>query len=188
MATHYLPLHQIFIFQHTLTYPIYPPPCRFNTATRRWLVAALNQAQTAAQFQHAAARRRLQRVFIAAAVVHIVSTHSHPKLAGPLPSDNRRSWCFNTQHPEGGWQIRLRDNIKNVPVSTHSHPKVAGGQQNKQQSGMMVSTHSRLKAAGYTFMRTMSQLPVSTHSRLKAAGAGAVGKRPENTLFQHTAA
>ena len=148
VATHYLPLHQIFIFQYTLIYPIYPPPCRFNTATRRWLVAALNQAQTAAQFQHAAARRRLQRVFIAAAVVHIVSTHSHPKLAGPLPSDNRRSWCFNTQHPEGGWQIRLRDNIKNVPVSTHSHPKVAGGQQNKQQSGMMVSTHSRPKAAG----------------------------------------
>ena len=59
VATHYLPLHQIFIFQHTLTYPIYPPPYRFNTATRRWLVAALNQAQTAAQFQHAAARRWL---------------------------------------------------------------------------------------------------------------------------------
>ena len=183
MATHYLPLHQIFIFQHTLTYPIYPPPCRFNTATRRWLVAALNQAQTAAQFQHAAARRRLQRVFIAAAVVHIVSTHSHPKLAGPLPSDNRRSWCFNTQHPEGGWQIRLRDNIKNVPVSTHSHPKVAGGQQNKQQSGMMVSTHSRLKAAGKHAKCAYRSTLVSTHSRLKAAGTSAPITAPAVPCF-----
>ena len=104
VATHYLPLHQIFIFQYTLIYPIYPPPCRFNTATRRWLVAALNQAQTAVQFQHAAARRRLQRVFIAAAVVHIVSTHSHPKVAG-------------------GQQNKQQSGMM---VSTHSRPKAAG--------------------------------------------------------------
>ena len=104
MATHYLPLHQIFIFQHTLTYPIYPPPYRFNTATRRWLVAALNQAQTAAQFQHAAARRWLANPIYP------------PPQRKPFQHTATRRWLAHC----------LRHGHRRLPVSTHSHPKVAG--------------------------------------------------------------
>ena len=103
-ATHYLPSHQIFIFQHTLTYPTCPPPYRFNTATRRWLVAYLFQMARIRAFQHAAARRRLGREYDPA----------HDALCG-----------FNTQPPESGWLMPL-GGFDTRAVSTHSHPKVAG--------------------------------------------------------------
>ena len=127
VATHYLPLHQIFIFQHTLTYPIYPPPCRFNTATRRWLVAALNQAQTAAQFQHAAARRRLGRYCFKCWGFVVVSTHSRPKAAGWRRA-MRRCWRAKFQHTAARRRLVksfTKDGIE-YNVSTHSRPKAAG--------------------------------------------------------------
>ena len=67
------------------TYPICPPPCRFNTTPRRLLVAYLFKMARIKAFQHTAARRRL---------VHISFTHfSHIR--------------FNTQPPEGGWAAAL---------------------------------------------------------------------------------
>ena len=56
-----------------------------------------------------------------------VSTHSRPKAAGVNHSYvKRRTCCFNTQPPEGGWlpenDLLLRFNA----VSTHSRPKAAG--------------------------------------------------------------
>ena len=126
VATHYLPLHQIFIFQYTLIYPIYPPPCRFNTATRRWLVAYLFKMARIRAFQHTAARRRLGHVLYRVRRTRHVSTHSRPKAAGARlnkytgtkkfqhTAARRRlevvylfpshpTSCFNTQPPEGGW-------------------------------------------------------------------------------------
>ena len=36
-----------------------------------------------------------------------VSTHSRPKAAGTALSDGLRDYsCFNTQPPEGGWQVK----------------------------------------------------------------------------------
>ena len=124
-ATHYLPSHQIFIFQHTLTYPTCPPPYRFNTATRRWLVAYLFQMARIRAFQHTAARRRL-----------------------PYPVCERiRRRRFNTQPPEGGWDA-IRDLINALWVSTHSRPKAAGCPARQAAKLAGVSTHSRPKAAG----------------------------------------
>ena len=42
------------------TYPICPPPCRFNTTPRRLLVAYLFKMARIKAFQHTAARRRLE--------------------------------------------------------------------------------------------------------------------------------
>ena len=55
-------------------------------------------------FQHTAARRRLALNLVAAALRSAVSTHSRPKAAGLVISDNPR---YRT-------------------VSTHSRPKAAG--------------------------------------------------------------
>ena len=68
---------------------------------------------------------------------------------------------FNTQPPEGGWQ--LAENIQN---------KIAH-----------VSTHSRLKAAGKRFFINHVLKKVSTHSRLKAAGAILVRLFPPPRCF-----
>ena len=146
-ATHYLPSHQIFIFQHTLTYPTCPPPYRFNTATRRWLVAYLFQMARIRAFQHTAARRRLP--YPVCERIRRRRFNTQPPEGGwriRLPSFVQRSgfntqppeggWgrycpisatgaCFNTQPPEGGWDA-IRDLINALWVSTHSRPKAAG--------------------------------------------------------------
>ena len=114
MATHYLPLHQIFIFQYTLIYPIYPPPCRFNTATRRWLVAALNQAQTAAQFQHAAALP----------LNTLVSTHSRPKALATGVDLIQIDLVSTHSRPKAAASVLCACSSLML-VSTHSRPKAA---------------------------------------------------------------
>ena len=55
-----------------------------------------------------------------------VSTHSRPKAAGGgIWGYTGDIWGFNTQPPEGGWQIRKTKATTNT-VSTHSRPKAAG--------------------------------------------------------------
>ena len=86
------------------TYPICPPPCRFNTTPRRLLVAYLFKMARIKAFQYTAARRRLETA----------------KRRSALCS------CFNTQPPEGGWAIIGTAPSGAVNVSTHSRPKAAG--------------------------------------------------------------
>ena len=83
-----------------------------------------------------------------------VSTHSRPKAAG-------KSWLakkygrlgFNSQPPEGGWQIFQADFGRRQTVSTHSRPKAAGLQAINLTVIKHVSTHSRPKAAGSAFAK-----------------------------------
>ena len=57
-------------------------------------------------FQHTAARRRLGAYEAGFTLSGSVSTHSRPKAAGRAGRGNlRRDWRFNTQPPEGGWNI-----------------------------------------------------------------------------------
>ena len=144
-------------------------------------------------FQHTAARRRLDWALFLNALGLLVSTHSRPKAAGPLPvTENRTDYCFNTQPPEGGWPSSFNNvaplvwfqhtaarrrlvtacafNAFDVRVSTHSRPKAAGNFPKGIASIWRVSTHSRPKAAGHSRRRINSVLSVSTHSRPKAAG------------------
>ena len=77
-----------------------------------------------------------------------VSTHSRLKAAGGgRAGSGICHYGFNTQPPEGGWDI-------SEFFSGFTH----------------VSTHSRLKAAGLIWARWLLRVSVSTHSRLKAAG------------------
>ena len=80
--------------------------------------------------------------------------------------------CFNTQPPEGGWDIFTGRRCQ-FGVSTHSRPKAAGFGLAVDTIGCVVSTHSRPKAAGSQFTDRQTQRGVSTHSRPKAAGQGA---------------
>ena len=58
-------------------------------------------------FQHTAARRRLVAGLAAVVAKLFVSTHSRPKAAGAgiYRQDPRNRKSFNTQPPEGGWQV-----------------------------------------------------------------------------------
>ena len=104
-----------------------------------------------------------------------------------------RIWrCFNTQPPEGGWDVFNALEAHSI-VSTHSRPKAAGHGRRGDARLKIVSTHSRPKAAGcvsyagntadVVFQHTAARrrldcrlaarcrsLKVSTHSRPKAAG------------------
>ena len=107
------------------TYPICPPPCRFNTTPRRLLVAYLFKMARIKAFQHTAARRRLappKRQ--AAATMRFQHTAARRRL-GLYQSIYLIILCFNTQPPEGGWEtLKCRGYQRHV--STHSRPKAAG--------------------------------------------------------------
>ena len=71
-----------------------------------------------------------------------VSTHSHPKVAGYRDNLNRlKPYRFNTQPPEGGWFV-LRYNHGFKEVSTHSHPKVAGSAFSQNSSSVPLFQHT----------------------------------------------
>ena len=77
------------------------------------------------QFQHTAARRRLQCQTATFENVQAVSTHSRPKAAGLAAETPRPPICsFNTQPPEGGCKS-VEDLARVYEVSTHSRPKAA---------------------------------------------------------------
>ena len=140
-------------------------------------------------FQHTAARRRLAIELTSQDFSVNVSTHSRPKAAGPKPKPNDRrtqqfqhtaarrrletvvrsvrlnSISFNTQPPEGGWQIN----------GLWVRPRV-------------VSTHSRPKAAGLS-RPFMSRQQASFNTQPPEGGWAALPKPSQPSfLFQHTAA
>ncbi len=122
-----------------------------STHSRPKAAGGLRPAATPANsFQHTAARRRLEVVYL---------FPSHP------------TSCFNTQPPEGGWG-QLGYARHGDIVSTHSRPKAAGRALPPHHPQQPVSTHSRPKAAGRPPCFITVIVVVSTHSRPKAAGRG----------------
>ena len=75
-----------------------------HTATRRWLAEAKINQVAAWEFQHTATRRWLVPDIAPLSFSSLVSTHSHPKVAGDENDED----------------------LLDFGVSTHSHPKVAG--------------------------------------------------------------
>ena len=74
-------------------------------------------------------------------------TAARRRLVGDYNANGIRTWSFNSQPPEGGWDSML-----------------------PPDNSFMVSTHSRPKAAGRCICRLPCRRKVSTHSRPKAAG------------------
>ena len=195
VATHYLPLYQILLFQQILTYPICPlhvvsiqrPGGGWSHICSKWRESGhFNTQPPEGGWQDPAKQERLRQV----------STHSRPKAAGIVLFGIITVFlCFNTQPPEGGWLGYLYGHYA-VVVSTHSRPKAAEfvictciivtrfqhtaarrrleRRQNLYRPCHPVSTHSRPKAAGIGKMAKQAMAIVSTHSRPKAAG------RPED--------
>ena len=100
----------------------------FNTQPPEggWMAGYYAQ-EDKAQFQHTAARRRLVHLIPNLCRPQNVSTHSRPKAAGMVETRRCLSMvCFNTQPPEGGWILLMRDFLFPRRVSTHSRPKAAG--------------------------------------------------------------
>ena len=98
-------------------------------------------------FQHTAARRRLEK--------------NHQKYACHC--------CFNTQPPEGGWDLFLIKPIHHLGFNTQ--PPEGGWDDGRNRKEIQnVSTHSRPKAAGASQGFALLKYVVSTHSRPKAAG------------------
>ena len=145
------------------------PICEFqHSAARRRLQIDLRDNPYKQRFQHSAARRRLNRYWEKKCQLN----------------------CFNTQPPEGGcnpYKVRKTE----TAVSTLSRPKAAGRMAEWAQSITVVSTLSRPKAAVVGILRSKSsskfqhsaarrrlllgnvaqmfQISVSTLSRPKAA-------------------
>ena len=99
----------------------------------------------------------------------------------------RRSFCFNTQPPEGGW-------VRSSSPSSLSHLFQHTAARRRldfrrwvRQHNKFVSTHSRPKAAGLISLIIVYPVRVSTHSRPKAAGT-AYQRQQTQVQFQHTAA
>ena len=89
--------------------------------------------------------------------VTAVSTHSRLKAAGSITNFFRNfCGCFNTQPPEGGW------NLTTTPFSPffsfNTQPPEGGWGIEGYPKGLQpVSTHSRLKAAGSQMHNLLSQ-------------------------------
>ena len=92
---------------------------------------------------------------------------------------------FNTQPPEGGWDVCLCCRV-GAQVSTHSRLKAAGFMPSNTHCFFSVSTHSRLKAAGTECLCLSQTFCVSTHSRLKAAGRLAVDDGRVSVVSTHS--
>ena len=116
------------------------------------------------EFQHTAARRRLERY-------------------APRPDFPAR---FNTQPPEGGW-LRSDKALPLPDVSTHSRPKAAGLYKNAHHPQPPVSTHSRPKAAGKGCITSLEAYQFQ-HTAARRRLGTVEGTNKAQMAFQHTAA
>ena len=144
---------------------------RFNTQPPEggWIPNQQHQADDN-QFQHTATRRWLATCDCSKCVVAVVSTHSHPKVAGCEKGACRGGTFVSTHsHPKVAG-LAAGFNGADKGVSTHSHPKVAGAVADKREGDTEVSTHSHPKVAGLTQQDLKIYPSVSTHSHPKVAG------------------
>ena len=144
------------------------------------------------EFQHTAARRRLDRQEIRRGSTSCFNTQ--PPEGGWLFKlvIEFQIGCFNTQPPEGGWYIHEEQKAINAlfqhtaarrrldyqhlrtvclsRVSTHSRPKAAGGAET-QNLPAFTSFNTQPPEGGWDGKPGADGKPgVSTHSRPKAAG------------------
>ena len=127
-------------------------------------------------FQHTAARRRLVAQVVVTWIVFVVSTHSRPKAAGKtalyilmaflfqhtaarrrlepfLPTYHKRVSCFNTQPPEGGWDMTSLWEPKQIGFNTQ--PPEGGWLVNRVKTGLSgLSFNTQPPEGGWPFLPT----------------------------------
>ena len=120
-----------------------------HTAARRRLGKSRAAVRVMNPFQHTAARRRLGKEGRLKQRGFKVSTHSRPKAAGGRSPRGRRAGnSFNTQPPEGGWDLILADRMCLILFQHTAARRRLGPNSGGQNVPDSVSTHSRPKAAG----------------------------------------
>ena len=99
------------------------------------------------EFQHTAARRRLQEIEQMPEKHFQVSTHSRPKAAACGSKIDTKHFKF--QHTAARRRLLPAENMLHLAfkVSTHSRPKAAAFEWFEHSNLYEVSTHSRPKAA-----------------------------------------
>ena len=118
-----------------------------HTAARRRLQAGNIASLQQKRFQHTAARRRLRTNATITRQAFEVSTHSRAEAAAaPVGRTFRKIKSFNTQPRGGGCVVNVRSPI-NTSVSTHSRAEAAAFSEQHYIGGIFVSTHSRAEAA-----------------------------------------
>ena len=141
------------------------------------------------EFQHTAARRRLDLPGCFSYGDTIVSTHSRPKAAGgALVRKLMAIVCFNTQPPEGGWLCRI---VAFDVVMTFQHTAARRRLERLPSRCLITACFNTQPPEGgwrYQYRRQGHQGRVSTHSRPKAAGADSISSGRLLFGFQHTAA
>ena len=140
------------------------------------------------QFQHTAARRRLDALLAIGEPESWVSTHSRPKAAGRVQRQQESAVAgFNTQPPEGGWSTGT-GTASPVVVSTHSRPKAAGTTTTAAHGFLLVFQHTaarRRLGGGMAFRRSILKFQ-HTAARRRLELSVLAGESWK--LFQHTAA
>ena len=137
-----------------------------------------------------------------------VSTHSHPKVAGPtMPADMAtcsfqhtatRRWLgqlpvsptarlgFNTQPPEGGWQSSA-EVAAECTVSTHSHPKVAGVAQHLKRQPLAGFNTQPPEGGWGISTGCLKHTPKFQHTATRRWLGNCMAAIHRLMLFQHTA-
>ena len=114
-----------------------------HTAARRRLVVVTRCRGRLYVFQHTAARRRLVGYSLLSGLGSSVSTHSRPKAAGNVkPLNKLRSFCFNTQPPEGGWDLHRRAHIGITVPFQHTAARRRLGRQFDRFAGFDTFQHT----------------------------------------------
>ena len=112
---------------------------------------------TAYLFQHTATRRWLALNDNYHRHTQLVSTHSHPKVAGWCKMGNdRRYGRFNTQPPEGGWSFKLCEGRRLILFQHTATRRWLGTVRAAAEAFAAVSTHSHPKVAGPIFLRSLT--------------------------------
>ena len=161
------------------------------------------------RFQHTAARRRLVIATNSYAGAMAVSTHSRPKAAGSAPySAVPCQTCFNTQPPEGGWEIvarfttpklmfqhtAARRRLEKLPhykyyrTSFNTQPPEGGWRRSACRHPRPISFNTQPPEGGWARSngQSCSYTAVSTHSRPKAAGPLAIKPVQINLVSTHS--
>ncbi len=139
------------------------------------------------RFQHTATRRWLDKRPRAPARRRGFNTQPPEGGWNMVCNTNTNLNGFNTQPPEGGWRLK-NSLVSTFRKSFNTQPPEGGWgyTPNEQDKKLLVSTHSHPKVAGLQGLTLTPICAVSTHSHPKVAGTGKA-KQAVGIKFQHTA-
>ena len=140
------------------------------------------------RFQHTAARRRLAPVFPVTARPRTLFQHTAARRRlGRLKPYPYLYHGFNTQPPEGGWQLPQPVRPPRA-VSTHSRPKAAGARPTKRQCRPYRFNTQPPEGGWEQYSRALAAMGLFQHTAARRRLGLFILNFSLFRLFQHTAA